>query len=214
MEMIQVGEHMWLTPEQDKLSEALLAFSHTFKDPRKDADNPHFRSKFVPLGGAIEAIRPAMREHGLFISQPPGGGGVYTIIRHESGQMQITWSHVPLDKQTPQGMGSALTYSRRYAMMGAAGAEGDVDDDAEAAEAPHRAAYGIGHAAKPDAPKVSKPTKSESESLIDGFSKRLGECQSVAELEQIGAQLASANLTSEQKEMMRALYAMTKDRVG
>lgn len=203
-EMIQVGGHMWVTPEQDKLSEALVAFSNDFKDPAKDAQNPHFRSKFVPLGGAIEAIRPAMRKHGLFISQPPGGDGVYTVIRHTSGQMQVTWSRVPLEKQTPQGMGSALTYSRRYAIMGAAGGEGDVDDDAEAAEAPHRAE---------PATSVPRSTKSESQALLDGFAKRLGEAQNLEELKQAWVQISSAPLTHEQKEMLAAMKDMAKQRL-
>jgi hypothetical protein len=199
---MQVGEFMWMTPEQDKLSAALLAFSQDFKDPAKDAQNPHFRSKFVPLGGAIEAIRPAARKHGLFISQPPGGRGVYTIWRHESGQMQITWSEVPLEKQTPQGLGSALTYSRRYAMMGAAGGEGDVDDDAEAAT--HR----------DDEPRseVSKAPVPE-DGQVAMFATMIGSATSMDELKEVWHEINEAHMVPFKVSMLEALKDTAKERL-
>jgi hypothetical protein len=199
---MQVGEFMWMTPEQDKLSAALLAFSQDFKDPAKDAQNPHFRSKFVPLGGAIEAIRPAARKHGLFISQPPGGRGVYTIWRHQSGQMQITWSEVPLEKQTPQGLGSALTYSRRYAMMGAAGGEGDVDDDAEAAT--HR----------DDEPRseVSKAPVPE-DGQVAMFATMIGSATSMDELKEVWHEINEAHMVPFKVSMLEALKDTAKERL-
>lgn len=200
-ELLQVGDFMWITPEQDQLSAALLAFSQDFKDPAKDAQNPHFRSNFVPLGGAIEAIRPAARKHGLFISQPPGGRGVYTIWRHESGQMQITWSEVPLEKQTPQGMGSALTYSRRYAMMGAAGGEGDVDDDAEAAM--HR-----------DEPRteVSKAPVPE-DGQVAMFATMIGSATSMDELKAVWHEINEAHMVPFKVSMLEALKDTAKERL-
>jgi len=202
-ELLQVGEFMWLTPEQDKLSAALLAFSQDFKDPAKDAQNPHFRSKFVPLGGAIEAIRPAARKHGLFISQPPGGRGVYTIWRHESGQMQITWSEVPLEKQTPQGMGSALTYSRRYAMMGAAGGEGDVDDDAEAAM--HRDEEPRSEVSKAPVPQDGQ---------VEMFARMIGESATLDDLKAVWHEVNEAHLVPAKVTILETLKDTQKARLA
>lgn len=200
-ELMQVGEFLWLTPEQDQLSAALLAFSQDFKDPAKDAQNPHFRSNFVPLGGAIEAIRPAARKHGLFISQPPGGRGVYTIWRHESGQMQITWSEVPLEKQTPQGMGSALTYSRRYAMMGAAGGEGDVDDDAEAAMSRDEPRTEVSKAPVPEDGQVAM------------FATMIGSATSMDELKEVWHEINEAHMVPFKVSMLEALKDTAKERL-
>ena len=213
MDIIQVSEHCVWSAEQDKLGPALKAFLESVKDPRKDAVNAFFAgSKFVPLGSAIEAIRPACHAHGIYIRQPIEGMGVATVIDHpESGQFRRTWAQLLLEKQTPQGMGSAITYLRRYSLMSALGLEGDVDDDAEAAETPHRA---VKAAPAQEQPRLPVQPQGESEGLVDGFSLRLGEAMNLAELKQIWVQVQAAPLSVEQKHMLEAVKDMSKERVG
>ncbi len=42
--------------------------------------------------------------------------------------------HVPVDKVTAQGYGSAMTYAKRYSLAMACGVDADEDDDGNAAE--------------------------------------------------------------------------------
>ena len=58
---------------------------------------------------------------------------VRTILVHaESGESFETTTSIPLVKADPQGYGSALTYARRYAIMGLLGLAPE-DDDGQAA---------------------------------------------------------------------------------
>jgi hypothetical protein len=164
------------------------------------------------LGAAIEAIRPASHSYGIYIRQPIEGMGIATVIDHPaSGQFRWTWAPLLLEKQTPQGMGSAITYLRRYSLLSALGLEGDVDDDAEAAEAPHRAPEV--RETPEDIPEPEYVPEAAS-SLVDGFSRRLGEAGSLEELKQVWVQVQAAPLSSEQKHILETIKDMSKERVG
>lgn len=60
----------------------------------------------------------------------------YVLKHHPSGQC-ITGSY-PLPQGTPQAVGSAITYARRYALCAVTGVVADEDDDGQAAEASAR----------------------------------------------------------------------------
>lgn len=122
------------------ISEALAAFNAEIKDPRREATNPHFNSKYVSLDALVSTVRPCLSKHGLAIMQSGSGDGavitVTTRIQHTSGEW-IESDPLPLkvDKLTPQGAGSAMTYGRRYslsAMLNLAWC--DNDDDGEIAD--------------------------------------------------------------------------------
>lgn len=192
------------------LAPALLAFQREVKDPNKDASNPHFRSKFVPLESAIESIRPVANKHGLTITQWRAGKGLVTMILHESGEYISGRAEMVLDKATPQGMGSATTYERRYSLLGATGTAGDVDDDAEQAMAPHRAPK---PATPKDDPVPAEYAEPGSGSLLESFSLRMGQAENLAELKQAWEQVNHAPLTEEQKHMLEAMKDMAKERL-
>ncbi len=55
--------------------------------------------------------------------------GPMTKLTHtESGQWQASLAVVPLPKADPQGMGSAITYARRYAITAMLGMATEDDD--------------------------------------------------------------------------------------
>jgi hypothetical protein len=58
--------------------------------------------------------------------------GVETIIMHESGEWIANEFLLKCAKNDPQGMGSAITYARRYGLQAAAGVPSE-DDDGEGA---------------------------------------------------------------------------------
>ncbi len=61
---------------------------------------------------------------------------VYTDLIHvDSGLVDRTTIEIPLMKMDPQGMGSAITYGRRYTLLAALGITTDeADDDGESAK--------------------------------------------------------------------------------
>ena len=58
---------------------------------------------------------------------------VETILAHESGQWIQSELCMPLAKNDPQGVGSAITYGRRYGLAAIVGIVADDDDDGNAA---------------------------------------------------------------------------------
>jgi hypothetical protein len=106
----------------------------------KQANNPHFRSKYADLGNVMDACLPALNEAGIAVIQPAGedehGRFVDTILIHgESGESLA--SRVPLivQKNDMQGYGSAVTYARRYGLMAMAGIAPEDDDGNAASKA-------------------------------------------------------------------------------
>lgn len=119
------------------LAAALAAAQAEVSNATKDRTNPAFKSHYATLASVTDAVRPVFARHGVAIVQDAWyeGGCVYctTILMHGSGE---TWTSRPLSapvgKQDAQGVGSALTYVRRYALMAVA-CVAPEDDDGEAA---------------------------------------------------------------------------------
>lgn len=107
-----------------------------------DATNPHFRNGYITLNKVLEVVTPLLRERGILLSQPLGAlpaaqpvpALVTRLIDTESGEVMEDAVPLVLENHTPQGLGSAITYFRRYGILSALGLVGDADDDAEAAE--------------------------------------------------------------------------------
>jgi hypothetical protein len=102
----------------------------------KDQDNPYFRSKFASLATVWEAVRPTLSKNGLSVVQMPGsderGYYVQTQLMHGSGQWIRSTTYMKPAKEDPQGIGSLISYARRYALQAMVMACPD-DDDGEAA---------------------------------------------------------------------------------
>ncbi len=109
----------------------------------KNASNPHLKSKYADLGSVLEACQTALHSNGFAIVQPCGkddhGAYVETVLAHESGESFASRVYLVVGKQDMQGVGSAITYARRYGLLGMAGLAPE-DDDGEATKAPKREA--------------------------------------------------------------------------
>lgn len=109
----------------------------------KDATNPHFRNRYASLEAVHDALRGPLQDAGLVVLQAPGelsdgALALTTFIAHaESGEWLRSTLHIPVPKNDPQGVGSALSYGERYSLM-ALFCLPAVDDDGEAAAAPQR----------------------------------------------------------------------------
>jgi len=102
----------------------------------KDSANPFFRSSYASLAAVWEATRPILSKHGLSVVQLPShdesGYYVETMLMHGSGQWIKSRTYMKPAKDDPQGIGSLISYARRYALQAVTMVCPD-DDDGEAA---------------------------------------------------------------------------------
>lgn len=126
----------------NEIAGALAKAQLEIENPPLDSVNPHFKSKFAGLPGVRNAIVPILAKHGIAVCQnltnTERGIACTTVLTHTSGQ-QMTFGplEIPATKPDAQGLGSAATYARRYALLAIACVAGELDDDAEAAVRPN-----------------------------------------------------------------------------
>lgn len=130
----------------NELAAALAKAQGAIEGAKKDSLNPHFKNKYADLASVWDACREQLSKNGLSVIQPvvTADGRTVTVTRlmHTSGQW-IEDGGIPLilSKDDMQGLGSALTYSRRYGLMAMVGiAPEDDDGNAAAQAAPQKAA--------------------------------------------------------------------------
>lgn len=105
----------------------------------KESANPAFRSKYADLGNVMDACLPALNECGISVVQPfitiDGKFFIETILLHETGERLSCFIPLIVNKHDMQGLGSAMTYARRYGLMCMAGIAPEDDDGNAAAKA-------------------------------------------------------------------------------
>lgn len=127
------------------LAKALLEVQKELPAIEPDAVNPHFKNKYVSLDRLLAVCLPILHRHGVVLSQWPtyasdGTSTLTTILTHaESGEKMEASMALILEKENSQGLGSAITYGRRYMLAAALGVSGEKDDDGEAASKPVKA---------------------------------------------------------------------------
>lgn len=125
-----------------ELSRALLNVQKSIQPASKDATNPYLGNKYASLASVIESCRALLTQNQILLTQTPvcaplelGGGylALETRLTHvDSGQWMQSVLVMPLPKNDPQGLGSAITYARRYAISAILGIVTE-DDDGNAA---------------------------------------------------------------------------------
>jgi hypothetical protein len=122
--------------ELKDLAAALSKAQGDIKGAKKDTLNPHFGKKYADLGSVWDVVREPLSKNGLSISQFPysteSGVGITSILLHTSGQWMKTSLLLYPQRTDPQGMGSAISYARRYSLASIMGVYQE-DDDAESA---------------------------------------------------------------------------------
>ena len=135
------------SPTIGKLIMALAKAQGQIKAAPKDTDNTFFKSKYADLAAVWEACREPLSKNGLAVIQRPNptdgfNVSLTTILAHESGEwIRGTLVMRPVEKTLkdpdgkyhrvvdPQGLGSCLTYARRYALSAMVGICSEEDDD-------------------------------------------------------------------------------------
>ena len=148
------------------LAAALAKAQLQIEPATKDATNPHFRSHYATLGSIWDACRGSLNTNGLSVIQMPvdaseGRVGLTTILMHSSGEFISETVSTRPAKDDAQGVGSALTYLRRYALGAFVGVTATEDDDGNAASRPPSA---MPSASRPPAipawqPKAEAPSR-------------------------------------------------------
>lgn len=122
------------------LAKSLAEVQASLAPAKKDSTNPFFNSRYADLSSVWESCRELLAKNGLSVIQGNSIGAnntviVETILAHESGQWIQSELCMPLAKNDPQGVGSAITYGRRYGLAAIVGIVADDDDDGNAASA-------------------------------------------------------------------------------
>jgi hypothetical protein len=117
-----------------EIYKALSKAQSKMKGAVKDSTNPHFRSRYADLESVIDAIKAPFAECGLSYFQCVSEDCLHliTTIAHESGETISGSVPLIIGKQDMQGVGSAITYARRYGLAALAGVS-QTDDDGNAA---------------------------------------------------------------------------------
>lgn len=148
-EQLEQGQMIpWSPPkptQSDSLNElasALAKAQGEITGASKDRTNPAFQSKYATLASCWDACREPLSKNGLAVIQRVSEASrnvvsVETLLVHSSGQWVSQVVRLPVDKPTAQGVGSAITYARRYGLSAAVGvAPADDDDDGNRASMP------------------------------------------------------------------------------
>ena len=108
----------------------LLEFQKKIGIIKKDSKNPHFKNTYASLTQILSEVKALLTECGLILIQPISLEGVgTTIIDFETGEKIETVISLPTNL-SPQQLGSAITYFRRYTLASLLSLEID-DDDAQ-----------------------------------------------------------------------------------
>lgn len=127
------------SPTIGELVGALAKARKQFKPVIKEATNPFFKSKYADLAVVIDATKDGLSDNGLAVLQPPaferstGTVEVLTLLAHSSGEWIRCSLDMPTSKGDAQGVGSAITYGRRYAYSAMVNVASEEDDDGNAA---------------------------------------------------------------------------------
>lgn len=102
----------------------------------KDRVNPHFKSSYATLASVWEACRAALSKNGIAVVQSPVADGsavtVTTMLAHASGEWMRSALSAAARDATPQSIGSAVTYLRRYGLASMVGVAPEDDDGEQA----------------------------------------------------------------------------------
>lgn len=191
------------------LAKALAKAQAVMESAKKTSTNP-FLSKenskagrYADLASVWDACREPLTSNGLAVVQLVTSADktsvtVETRLLHEGGESISSTLTMPVEKATAQGVGSAITYARRYSLSALVGVAPD-DDDGNAASgrdfgppplqgrglvpAPHRPD------APPSPPSNVRPIAPGLGSAPSSWEIRINEADSVQALAALGSAL-------------------------
>jgi hypothetical protein len=124
-----------------ELATALAKAQGQIESASKDKSNPAFKSKYADINALRDVIRQPLADNDLSIVQLPRMNGSYveveTMLLHKSGEFIAETLRMPLgEKMNAHGVGSALTYCRRYSLSSMLNLAAEDDDGNLAVDVP------------------------------------------------------------------------------
>jgi len=120
------------------IAEALVSAQKEIRFAVKDSTNPHYKSKYANINSVIDAVKKPLNDNGIALIQslsPSDDNKLHLTTRliHSSGEWIEDTAVCPIQKQDPQGLGSAISYIRRYSLSAMCAVYADDDDGQSAA---------------------------------------------------------------------------------
>ena len=147
-------------PLFEALAEAQGEFGTVVTDSVADVQGkdgkPGYKFAYAGLDVVLAAVRPALSKHGLAVMQVFSGLGedLTTILACGEARVEVTCG-LP-EWKGAQGLGSAVTYMKRYQLLGLLGVAPSDDDDGNAADG-HQASFQQKARQTPPQPKPAAP---------------------------------------------------------
>jgi len=136
--------------ENKEIFSALVKFAALEIQVVKNKTNPHFKNKYADLQEILDKVRKPLSECGLALYQSVRGENtLVTKLVHTSGE-SLEEIFTFKDATNMQGLGSAITYAKRYQICAMLGLAADDDDDGNEA---------VKSQAKPQAQPVTQAAK-------------------------------------------------------
>jgi hypothetical protein len=194
LDRIQIIARSSVEPDRTELYKALAAAQGELHNAEANTENEFIGKRYANLAAVLDALRGPLSSNGLALiqlpepSSQPATLGLRTILAHESGQCIENYYEMSPPKLDPQGIGSCMTYMRRYAAMAICGIAGALDDDAERTKA--------------EAPKITPAEAdailnladelfgADADALLDRMCAKIFDCDSVPQIPQGQAEVA------------------------
>lgn len=141
MEENKITTNSFMSAEIKDISAALSAFQGSVTQPKlekevkvKTRTGGEYKFKYADLSACVKAAAPALKEHGLSVTQIIIEGKLITMLMHTSGQwFKSELILPPAQSSDYQSFGSAITYLKRYSYCAILGIAADTDNDANIA---------------------------------------------------------------------------------
>lgn len=136
---------------------------------------------YSDLATVTDVVRPILAKHQLAYVQLPAGGGngtvsVATRLVHESGEWIEATLSMPTGGNGAQGVGSAITYARRYSLMAVLGLAPEDDDGAAASTPPAQRETGTRAHSRQSQASGRKPATTQDGVQMARMHALFGEC--------------------------------------
>lgn len=210
-----IGQSIEFSPSRKNLMLARLkAQSEFMQGAKRDRTNPFAKNTYATLESVLDAVAAPMTMNGLVLTQwagelsrSEGKDGrailrVYTRIEHaETSEYMQVCLPITLTKDDAQGIGSAMTYGRRYTLKSALGIP-EVDDDGAAAS-------GMESELRPKRKSSAEAKRDGTDKLFKEIKVHIDDASTSDALRDLGSAYsdAIADMPDRWRDMLREEYA-------
>lgn len=169
----------WMSEETDIISEALAKAQSELKQPKFNRSVNYGATKFnyADLNECLSVALPVLGKHGISLTQLEWNGELVTILQKQNQWLKSVTRLPQVVKM--QDKGSALTYTKRYALTAMLGMSAEDDDDANIVDQTNR---------HPNQRTSTKPNALDY--VSPAVASEIRACKSREELQQLFAQHA------------------------